>query len=128
MTPEELEKTVDLIGLKTLVLAGISADDLLSNPYQVVFVNDFIEFYNENNKIDSYNDLPAAIYADGGRVWFKNGKIHRNGDKPAVIYADGSREWYKNGKFIKKEKPQNNINEVKILICSIIKEICNRKY
>ena len=29
------------------------------------------------------------------------GKFHRDNDLPAVIYADGSKAWYKNGEFIK---------------------------
>ena len=170
MTSEELEKIVDLVGLKTLVLSNISADDLLNNPYRVVFKDDHIEFYNENNKLDSYNDLPAIIFADGTKLWHKNGELHRDGDKPTAIWADGTKLWYKNGlrhrdgdmpaviladgakvwyknglrhrdgdkptviwadgerwwykneKLIKKEKSQNNINEIRNLIRLIIKK------
>jgi hypothetical protein len=49
--------------------------------------------------------LPAIIYDDGEKFWFKNGLQHRD-DKdpytglilPAVIRSNGKKEWYKDGK------------------------------
>ncbi len=63
-----------------------------------------------NNKIKKLNswsyidetgkliDLPASIYANGDKHWYKDGKHHRDNDLPAIIYADGGEHWYKDGK------------------------------
>jgi len=42
-------------------------------------------------------DLPAAIYADGSKYYYKNGNCHRDGDLPAIEHADGTKCYYKNG-------------------------------
>ena len=61
----------------------------------MVWRNEYGEFHRDN-------DLPAIIYLNGDKYWYKNGKRHRYGDNPAVICADGGKSWYKNGKFIKR--------------------------
>jgi len=45
------------------------------------------------------NDLPAVIFADGTKVWWRDGKIHRDGDKPAWIQPNGPTQWFKNGRL-----------------------------
>ena len=46
------------------------------------------------------DDLPAVIYVDSGKCWYKNGKIHRDGDNPAVDFDFPTIQiWYKNGKL-----------------------------
>jgi hypothetical protein len=50
-----------------------------------------------NNKLHSFDDKPALIFADGDMYWCKHDKLHRNHDRPAVIYRDGRREWYNYG-------------------------------
>ena len=54
---------------------------------------------NEDGELHRENDLPAIIYADSSKFWYKNGKLHRENYMPAIIYADGSKSWYKNGKW-----------------------------
>jgi hypothetical protein len=46
----------------------------------------------------SIGDLPARIYANGTKGWYKEGKLHRDADLPAVIYPNGNQYWYKEGK------------------------------
>ena len=101
MTPKELEKLVDLVGLKTLVLGGISVNDLLTDTREVNFEteDDRVAFYNEYGFVDSQNDLPAIIRTNGTKIWYKNGKIHRENDKPAAILINGTKVWYKNGEI-----------------------------
>jgi len=43
------------------------------------------------------NDLPAIIYANGTKVWYKNGKLHRENGLPAREYFDGDKVWYLDG-------------------------------
>ena len=40
------------------------------------------------------NDLPAIIYNNGDKEWYKNSKLHRDNDLPAIIRADGTQEWW----------------------------------
>ena len=52
--------------------------------------------YDDNRKYHSYNDLPAVIYSDGSKFWFKHGLIHRNNNLPAVVRYNGLKVWYEN--------------------------------
>jgi hypothetical protein len=52
----------------------------------------------KHGKVSRINDLPARILSDGTQVWAVNGVLYRDDDKPAIIYSNGTREWYKNGK------------------------------
>jgi len=47
---------------------------------------------------------PAPIMDGWGtKSWYnKDGKLHRDNDLPAVIYKDGIKYWFKNGNLIKK--------------------------
>ena len=45
------------------------------------------------------NDLPAAIYSNGTRAWYKNGKVHRDNDLPAIIRPNGDQEWHREGEY-----------------------------
>jgi hypothetical protein len=60
--------------------------------------------FDENGKLNSFSDNPAAIYKRGTRIWYKNGEIHRDAG-PAVVYSDGKQEWYKNGKLHRDDGP-----------------------
>lgn len=42
-------------------------------------------------------DLPAVIWKDGSKHWWKNGSRHRDGNLPAIINNDGRILWYVNG-------------------------------
>ena len=33
------------------------------------------------------NDLPAVVYADGGKQWFRDGVFHRDGDQTARLHG-----------------------------------------
>jgi hypothetical protein len=50
-------------------------------------------------KINSIEDAPAIVRANGDEYWYKNDEIHRKNDKPAVIYTDGGKKWYKNNEI-----------------------------
>jgi hypothetical protein len=52
-----------------------------------------------NGKRHRDNDKPAIIEANGDKVWYINGNCHRNNDKPAFIGANGDKEWFINGKW-----------------------------
>lgn len=53
----------------------------------------------KNGKLHRDRDLPAVIDHDGTLGWYQNGERHRDNDQPAVIDADGTRSWYRNGKL-----------------------------
>jgi hypothetical protein len=48
-------------------------------------------------KLNSIEDKPAIIYADGDKNWLINGKYHRGNDQPAIIRTNGDKEWCING-------------------------------
>jgi len=49
---------------------------------------------------------PAPIIDEfGNQRWVnKDGQFHRENDLPALIYKDGSKSWFKNGEFIRHER------------------------
>jgi hypothetical protein len=49
-------------------------------------------------KLNSIEDKPAIIHANGDKHWFINSVYHRNDDKPAIIQANGDKYWFINGK------------------------------
>ena len=53
------------------------------------------------DRLHSFDDEPAIIYANGTRVWCDNNEYHRDNDKPAIIYANGTQEWWINNERIK---------------------------
>jgi len=59
-------------------------------------------YFNDSGNFVPYT-MPAIIYSNGDKEWYKNGICHRDDlDKngrvlPAVICHDGSQYWYKNG-------------------------------
>jgi hypothetical protein len=54
-----------------------------------------IASYDKDDKLHSEDDLPAAIYQNGDKFWYKHGKINRDGDLPAAILHDGeTMQWY----------------------------------
>jgi hypothetical protein len=48
--------------------------------------------------LNSIENNPAIICADGDKEWFINGICHRIEDKPAIIRVNGNKCWYINGK------------------------------
>ena len=56
------------------------------------------KYYYKNGNCHRDGDLPAIEHADGTKCYYKNGKCHRDGDLPAIEYANGERDYYKNGK------------------------------
>jgi hypothetical protein len=55
----------------------------------------------KNGKYHRENDQPAIIRANGTKYWNINDKRHRENDQPAIIEANGTKHWHINGKFIK---------------------------
>ena len=49
-------------------------------------------------------DLPAVIYGDGERRWFREGVLHRDGDRPAVIDCEGGAEWWQHGRYVRNQE------------------------
>jgi len=60
-------------------------------------------WYNNAGELHRENDLPAVIFENGTKVWYKNGKRHRENDLPSVIFEDGGKSWWTNGKLIRNE-------------------------
>jgi hypothetical protein len=54
------------------------------------------EYWYENGKLDN-GDLPAIIYRNLGKIWYKKGQRHRDNNLPAVECFSGHQEWYENG-------------------------------
>jgi hypothetical protein len=66
-----------------------------------------------NDKCHRENDQPAIICANGDKRWFINDKHHRENDKPAVIRANGGKEWYINGnRHRENDKPMGKTRQV----------------
>ena len=74
--------------------------EIFEKPYKI-WPDGTTIWKNEDGNFHRENDLPAVIYSNGSKEWYKNGKVHRDNDMPAVIYTNNSKFWYKNGKFIK---------------------------
>jgi hypothetical protein len=53
-------------------------------------------FYNKPHR---GGDLPAMIYANGTKLWYRSGLLHRGSDRPAEIWPDGSAFWYRHGEL-----------------------------
>jgi hypothetical protein len=52
------------------------------------------------------NDQPASICANGDKYWSINDERHRENDQPAIIYANGDKLWYMNDERHRKyDKP-----------------------
>jgi hypothetical protein len=49
-------------------------------------------------KLNSIEDKPAIIRANGDKGWYINGNCHRDNDQPAIIHANGDKHWYINDK------------------------------
>lgn len=58
----------------------------------------YIDCEKATSRLHRYNDLPAKIYKNGTKIWYKHGQRHRDNDLPAEEYIDGSKVWSKNGK------------------------------
>ena len=84
---DELKKLVD------------NKSNIIIEPkYEVgILGNKFL--YNDKGQTHSVNDLPAVIWVNGTKKWFKEDKRHRDNDLPAVIEADGTKYWYKEDKL-----------------------------
>ncbi len=65
----------------------------------IVF-NDGERYYYKYDKLHRDDDKPAMV-RKLGNFYYKNGKLHRDDDKPAVEYHNGSKLWYRNGKLYK---------------------------
>jgi hypothetical protein len=56
----------------------------------------------KDDKLHSYNDLPAVEYADGTKYWYKNGEIHRlTGSAISYSYREA---YYINDKELTKDE------------------------
>jgi hypothetical protein len=84
-----------------IVKEVINEKEFKDSCYKEVDKNGVERWFNKDHQLHRGNDLPAIIYSNDYKAWYKNGKQHRNNDLPAIIYADGSKAWYKNGEFIK---------------------------
>jgi hypothetical protein len=78
----------------TKTRAGILKYRELFTEIEIVYCNKYIRIF---SKLNSIEDKPAIIYANGDKCWYINGKYHRENDLPAIIYANGDKSWYING-------------------------------
>jgi hypothetical protein len=60
-------------------------------------------------KLNSIEDKPVIIHANGDKHWFINDKRHRENDQPAIIFANGSKHWYINGKYYRRSSVFNSL-------------------
>jgi len=67
-------------------------------PEYITDQNGTQRLYDQNHKLHSYNDLPAAIYKNGDKYWLKHGKQHRDNGLPAVVFENGLKSYWINGK------------------------------
>jgi hypothetical protein len=74
----------------------------------MVWANGNKEWYINDNR-HRENDLPAIIDANGGKYWYINGNHHRESDKPAIINADGTKYWFINDKFHREGNAFNSL-------------------
>jgi len=56
---------------------------------------DFV-IYKKHGLIHRNGGLPAVIYCDGSKEWYRNGLLHRDGGLPAVKYTYDSFSYYIN--------------------------------
>jgi hypothetical protein len=66
----------------------------------IIWANGIKEWYINGNR-HRENDKPAIIEANGDKWWYINNKRHRENDQPAIIEANGDKWWYINGNLIK---------------------------
>lgn len=56
---------------------------------------------NKDGLIHRDNDLPAIMYSDGTKEWFKNGVPHRDDEnKPAISFSNGKNFYLKDGAWV----------------------------
>jgi len=58
-------------------------------------IGKFKFLHNKEGKLHSFDDLPALVFPDGTKRWYKEDKIHRDNDLPAIIHPDGTKYWCK---------------------------------
>jgi len=63
-------------------------------------ITDSYVCYRVNNKIHSWNDLPAVQYYNMIREWYSRGNRHRSHGRPALTMPNGHWEWYFHGQRI----------------------------
>lgn len=56
-------------------------------------------YYNANGQLHRDGDLPAIVYGDGRKSWYRNGEYYRDGDQPADIFPSGSKYWQVGDQF-----------------------------
>jgi hypothetical protein len=78
--------------------AGILKYRELFTKVEIKDGNKYIRIF---GKLNSIEDEPAIIWANGDKQWNINGNRHRDNDKPANIYANGDKRWYINDIRIK---------------------------
>lgn len=69
-------------------------------------------FKDANKQIIHHINLPAIVWSDGTKEWYKNGVIHRDGGA-AIEYSDGSKAWYYKGELCYTEQDYNILRELK---------------
>ena len=59
----------------------------------IIKTEHFTKFILPSKKKHRDDDLPAVIFINGQREWWRDGKRHRDNDNPAIIYKHGDKEW-----------------------------------
>ena len=72
--------------------------------YRIDVSNDGdIRYFNADGQLHRETG-PAAIWADGTKIWFQNGLRHRI-DGPAIEFSNGHMEWYLNNRLHRTNGP-----------------------
>lgn len=58
-----------------------------------------LEWRNHKGQIHRDDDLPARIWPDGCRIWYRDGLVHRD-DGPAYVGSDGYEAWFEYGQQV----------------------------
>jgi len=85
-------------GSVSVVFRQPSAENDLDLPTEID-CNGHKLWKNKDGQIHRDGDLPAVIYADGTKSYYKNGNCHRDGDLPAIEWIDGTKKFFKDGKL-----------------------------
>lgn len=80
---------------------------------------DGTKFYYKHDKLHRDNGLPAVELANGNKFYYKHGKLHRDNGLPAGEYSNGIKEYWINGKHIKTEFIKGGIKEMSNIMIEI---------
>jgi hypothetical protein len=78
-----------------------SSHDIIhrENDLPAIIYNNGTKYWYKNGLKRRDNDLPSVICSNGHKEWYKNNMRHRDNDLLAIISSNGTKEWHKNGRY-----------------------------